>query len=101
MIKGIEFDFDIYNSSTLIFNIDNKHLFNNHDWSSQLRVASEKRVPTVQVLSLGTPSTQMMYSFGSLATGNRGNGQNLCARGERSSLLGHLETAQIIRNDHD
>ena len=58
-------------------------------------MASEKRVPAVQVLSLGTPSTQMMYSFGSLATGNRGNGKNLWARGESSSLLGHLETSQI------
>ena len=45
----------------------------------------------MQVLSLGTPSTQMMYSLGSLATGNRGNGKNLWARGESSSLLGHLE----------
>ena len=33
----------------------------------------------------------MMYSLGSLATGNRGNGKNLWARGESSSLLGHLE----------
>ena len=42
-------------------------------------------------MSLGTPSTQMMYSLGSLATGNRGNGKNLWARGESSSLLGHVE----------
>ena len=55
-------------------------------------MASENRDPWVQVFSLGTPSTQMMYSLGSLATGNLGKGKNLWASGESSSEDGHLKS---------
>ena len=68
--------------------------------SSQLRVASEKRVPAVQVLSLGTPSTQMMYSLGSLATGNRGKGKNLWASGDNSSLDGQRKSPRAAEGLH-
>ena len=80
-----------------MFNNFNKEL----DYcSSQLRVASEKRLPAVQVLSLGTPSTQMMYSLGSLATGNRGKGKNLWASGESSSEEGHLKSPRAAAGLH-
>ena len=63
-------------------------------------MTSEKREPSAQVFNLGTPSTHMMYNCGSLGTGNLGNGKNLLAKGESSSLDGHLKSPRAAEGLH-